>query len=153
MKRFAIFTVAAIAISAAALHADESNCTNQTIKGTFAVTIAGTRPAATVLPSVPGFPGMTEAVVGIAIQNFDGNGGFTQTDNVKGSLSGITQNRPGGGTYTVSPDCTGTYTVNIPGVPAPIVTRFVISDGGAAFTAVVVSPQPLMIAASGRRVN
>jgi hypothetical protein len=106
-----------------------------------------------VLINVPGFPGMTESVAGIAIQTFDGNGGFTQTDNVKGSLSGITQNRPGGGTYSVNADCTGTYTVNIPGLPFPIVTRFVISDGGAAMTAVVVSPQPLMIAASGRRVN
>ncbi len=41
-----------------------------------------------------------EQAIGVVIQTFDGQGNFQQTDNVKGSISGITPNRPGGGTYS-----------------------------------------------------
>ncbi len=89
----------------------------------------------------------------MVIQIFDGQGSFSQTDNMKGSVSGITPNRPGSGTYSVNPDCTGTYTLNNKGVPFPIVTQMVIVDGGAEFRGVVVSPQPVMISANGRKMN
>lgn len=113
--------------------------------------IGGTRPAPSILPNINFLPGEIQQVIGVVIQIFDGNGNFTQTDNVKGSLSGITPDRPGSGTYNVNADCTGVYTIGIPGTP-PLVTRFVIVDGGAGFKAVVVSPQPVMVTAHGRKM-
>ena len=86
------------------------------------------------------------------IQIFDGAGGFTQTDNVKGSLSGITADRPSVGTYSVNPDCTGTYTVNNPGMP-PIVNRFVATDNGQTMLAAVVSPQAVLVTAIGHKMT
>jgi hypothetical protein len=97
-------------------------------------------------------PGTIEQVAGVVVQIFDGAGGFTQTDNVKGSLSGITLDRPGSGSYSVNPDCSGTFTVNNPGLP-PIVNRFVIVDNGQAFTTVVVSPQAVMVTATGKKMT
>ena len=156
MKRFAMYRLAALALCACASYAQTASsgptCTNQTLKGAYGVQVSGTRPAPSVLYTVAGFPGMTEQVIGVVVQIFDGSGTFTQTDNVKGSLSGITPDRPGSGTYSVNADCSGTYTLTNAGVPFPIVTRFVIVDGGLEFRAVVVSPQPLMITATGRKM-
>lgn len=126
-------------------------CSNATLKGNYGLQITGTRPAPSVLSGIQASPGTTEQVVGVVVQIFDGNGGFTQTDNVKGSLSGITPDRPGGGTYSVNPDCTGTFTVNNPGAP-PIVNRFVISDNGQSILTAVVSPQAVLVTATGRKM-
>jgi len=90
----------------------------------------------------------------VVIHTFDGKGNFTQVDNFKGSLSGITYDRPGGGTYSVNADCTGSYSIFIPGLPFPIiVVRFVIVDSGKEFRGVVVVPQQAMGVANGRKMN
>ena len=127
-------------------------CSNKSLQGAYGLQISGTRPAAEVLP---GFgillPGSIESVIGLVTQVFDGNGNFTQTDNVKGSLSGITFDRPGSGTYTVNPDCTGTFRITV-GTPFPVVNRFVIVDGGKEFLSVVVSPQLVMVMARARKI-
>jgi hypothetical protein len=129
-------------------------CNNQTLQGSFGVQISGSRPAPSVLPTFGLYlPGAVEQVIGVVIETFDGNGGFTQTDNVKGSLSGITFDRPGGGTYTVNPDCTGTFTLNNTGIPFPIVNRMVVVDGGKEFLSVVVSPQGVFVSSRGRKMN
>jgi len=154
MKRFATVYTLTLLASTAALHAQTggATCTNASLKGTYGVSITGTRPAPAVLPSFPlFFAGSLEQVLGIVIQTFDGNGNFTQVDNVKGSLSGITPDRAGSGTYSVNADCTGTFTVLIAGNP-PIVNRFVLTDGGNEFRSVVTSPQAVMITASGRKL-
>jgi hypothetical protein len=156
MKRIVIFPLFTLMMSTAALRAETAaatTCSNGTLNGAYGVNISGTRPAPTVLPNLLYFPGAIEQVIGVAIQIFDGQGNFSQTDNVKGSVSGITPNRPGSGTYSVNSDCTGTYTINIKGAPAPIVTHFVIVDSGAEFKGVVVSPQPVMVTANGRKMN
>jgi hypothetical protein len=127
-------------------------CTNATLKGNYGVQISGTRPAPSILSGIQASPGTTEQVVGVVIQIFDAAGGFTQTDNAKGSLSGITPDRPGAGTYSVNPDCTGTYTVNSPGSP-PIVNRFVITDNGQTFLTAVVSPQAVLVTATGKKMT
>ena len=158
MKRIVISTMVAVILSATILSAQQpaagAACNNQTLQGTYGLQISGTRPAPSILPSF-GFylAGAVEQVVGVVIQNFDGNGNFTQIDNVKGSLSGITFDRPAAGTYVVNADCTGIFTLNNPGVPFPIINRFVILEGGKEFLSVVVSPQVVMVTARGRKTN
>ena len=97
--------------------------------------------------------GAIQQIVGIAIQTFDGKGNFTQFDNVKGLIDGIILDRPGRGTYVVNPDCTGTQTVVPPGDVPPIITRFVLVDGGKEMRAVVVSPLVNMTLANGRKIE
>ena len=147
------FTIALVCIGSLEAQGPPATeaCTNKSLQGTFGLQISGTRPAPEVLP---GFgillPGSIESVIGVVTQVFDGNGNFTQVDNVKGSLSGIAFDRPGSGTYTVNPDCTGTFRITA-GTPFPVVNRFVIVDGGKEFLSVVVSPQAVMVMARGRK--
>jgi len=155
MNRMLMFCTVGLMMSTVGMRAQTSaatQCSNATLNGPYGVSISGTRPAPSVLPNILYLPGAIEQAIGVVIQTFDGQGNFTQTDNVKGALSGITPNRPGSGTYSVNSDCTGTYTLNNKGVPFPIVTQMVIVDGGAAFRAVVVSPQTVMIAANGHKM-
>jgi hypothetical protein len=86
------------------------------------------------------------------VLTFDGNGAFTQTTNEKGALSGIVvPDRAGSGTYKVNSDCSGTSTLNIPGLPFSVLYDFVIVDHGREFHAIVVSPQLVMISSVGHR--
>lgn len=155
MKRIATFNVIALMVSISAAYSQTpgaGTCSNATLTGAYGVNITGTRPAPSVLPGISALAGFIEQVIGVVIQTFDGAGNFTQTDNVKGSLSGITPDRPGSGTYNVNADCTGTYTLNNTGTPFPIVNRIVIVNGGSEFRSVVVSPQAVMVAANGRKM-
>lgn len=148
MNRITMLAIVPLVLCTSALHAQLSAgaCSNATLNGAYGVALSGTRPN-------PTNPSSMEQVIGTVIQIFDGFGNFTQTDNVKGSQSGITFDRPGLGTYSINVDCTGTYTINVAGSPFPIVNRFVIVDGGREFRAVVVSPQAVMVTANGRKVN
>lgn len=65
---------------------------------------------------------------GVARVTYDGVGNFTQTDNVTVNGFPIIPNRPGSGTYSISPDCTGTQTLNSGG--QVIHTTFVIAENG-----------------------
>lgn len=149
MKRIRSILVGTLVLAAGALHAQQQStdtgCGNATLKGAYAVAISGVRPN-------PNNPYVTEQVIGVAIQNFDGAGNFTQIDNVKGSHSGVILNRSGSGTYSVNADCTGTYTLNNTGVPFPLVIQFVIVSGGSGFRGVVISPQAVMVAAEATKV-
>ncbi len=131
-------------------------CDSGSLKGAYAMTITGTRPAPRVLPDFPGVaPGTIEQVIGVFIQVFDGAGLISHAENVtvKGSLSGLFPDQPGTGTYTINPDCTGSFTVNLPQVPAPLVNRMVVLRRGKEFRSVVISPQTLMINVTAARVN
>ena len=150
--RKTIFSAVVFALAAVATAEGQIVCSNATLNGDYGVQISGTRPAPSILSGSQATPGTIEQAIGVVVQTFDGNGGFVQTDNVKGSLSGITPNRPGTGTYSVNPDCTGTYTVLITGNP-PIVTQFVIVDNGQGFLSVVISPQPVSITAIGKKMH
>lgn len=128
--------------------ADDTTCSNQTLQGVYGVSISGTRPA-----PPPASPGTIEDVIGVDTRTFDGAGNFTQISNDKGSLSGLTPNRAGQGTYSVNPDCSGTTTLNIPGLPFPVVVDMVIVNHGREFRGIVASPQPVMISSNGRKVD
>jgi hypothetical protein len=150
MNKAVVFV--AVFLAAGAVAPAQTLCTAATLKGNYGVQIVGTRPAPSVLSGIQATPGTPEQVIGVVIQTFDGAGGFTQIDNVKGSLSGITASRPGAGTYSVNSDCTGTFTVNIAGAP-PIVNQFVIVDNGQGFLTAVTSPQAVLVTAVGRKIS
>jgi hypothetical protein len=68
-------------------------------------------------------------VDGIAKTTFDGDGNLTQVDAVavNGSIAEVW--RPGTGTYTLNPDCTGTMTLINEG-QAPLRLAIVVSQSG-----------------------
>jgi hypothetical protein len=80
-------------------HAKRRECSEATLKGAYGVQVLGTRPVG------PGGP--VESLIGVVIRVYDGQGQFTQVDNVKGSITGIVPDREGSGTYEVNVDCTG----------------------------------------------
>jgi hypothetical protein len=127
-------------------------CSNETLKGSYGLLLSGSRPAPSVAAGQPGFVGQFEQVYGSVVQIFDGKGNFTQVDNVKGSISGITPDRPGKGTYTVNADCSVTQIVS----PAPgiqITSKGVIVDGGREFRQNTISPDAINVTAIGRQMN
>lgn len=152
MKSTSMLFTVAVSLLAQGVAGAQTLCSTATLKGSYGVQITGTRPAPSILSGVQATPGTIEPVIGVVIMILDGAGNFTQTDNVKGGLSGTVPNRPGAGTYSVNPDCTGTYTVNVPGAP-PIVNQFVIVDNGHGFLTTVVSPQPVMVTAIGHKMS
>lgn len=132
----------------------QTACTNATLEGDYGFTVTGTRPSA---PSGP-----VETVVGVAMTHFDGNGNFTQTDNIHGSITGLAApNRQGTGSYTINPDCTGTMKLNNPGSPTLTLAIVVVDDGNEVRAAVMdptasviagTSPPQVMVTSNGRRV-
>jgi hypothetical protein len=125
---FRLLTLALAASSILTTHA--SACSNQTIQGSYAFTIHGT----IFLPD-----GTTLLVDGLAKTTFDGQGNIKQLDAVavNGNLS------PGWrlstGTYSVSQDCTGTFTVSNDPQPA-IHVQMLVSQSGNKIHAVVIDP-------------
>ena len=151
----AIILVSSAAGLAQADVSEVKSCETWSLKGAYALTITGTRPAPFVVPGVSGTPGTTEQVTGIFTLIFDGRGGFTVPAPiiVKGALSGLFPDQPGTGTYTISADCTGRFSVNLPQLPAPLENKMVVLKGGKEFRSVVVSPQPVMITVIGIKVE
>ncbi len=131
------------------------SCEIWSLKGPYLLTISGTRPAPFVLPGLIGTPGTTESVTGIFILVFDGVGSFTIPAPVivKGALSGLFPDQPGGGTYTLNGDCTGTFNVVLPQLPGPLVNSMVVFNNGKAFRSVVTSPQAVMISVAAAKIE
>jgi hypothetical protein len=120
-------------------------CTNRTLSGDYGILITGVAPA--------GPTGPMETTIGTALRTYDGNGHFSQVDNVHGQVSGAVLDRQGSGTYEVNPNCSGTMTLALTGVPFPIVSRFVIVGGGEEVKEAVISPPPAVVTAVQRRVG
>jgi hypothetical protein len=159
MKHFATFLLAAAicatALPAMAEEANHRSCGVSMVKGTYMISLEGTRPAPRVLPGLTATPGTKESVTGVFLHVFDGKGSFYQPPpiTVKGEFSGLFPDQPGTGTYEVAANCTGSFTVNLPQLPAPLQVQMVVLDHGRRLKAVVVSPQTLMIAVEGRRIG
>src|SRR5215831_12255522 len=121
-------------------------CTDATIRGTYGVQMHGTGP-------VPPPVGGSQTLIGVVKRTFDGRDNFTQIDNIHGSVTGWTPNRPGSGTYQVNPDCTAATQFQ----PAPgalvIEERIVIVDGGSELYSVTVSPLPFMVSTVAKRID
>jgi len=152
-------------------------CTNAMLNGDYAFTVSGQL-------FIPIGPGTFQSVQrqGVAMTHFDGFGNLSQVDLV---LSDPSAPPPPGapptdkltgfhtdekGTYTVNPDCTGTFTINNPELTNPqtgkmtsgaiIVVKFVLSDHGRAIHTVVTAltppgapgPVPALIRSEGHRL-
>src|ERR1700716_2818450 len=96
----AVLTLALATSSSMAAH--DRECTNNTIKGSYAFTIHGQIFT----------PNGTLVVDGIAKTTFDGNGNLTQVDAVAVNGNPVQVWRPATGT-SMNSDCTGTMTLLI----------------------------------------
>ena len=123
--------------------AQPSACDNSTLRGSYAFTIHGTL-------FLPG--GATLIADGIDRVTFDGRGNFTQLDAVATNGEFATPGwRPGSGTYSVNPDCTGTQTVVIPGMP-DLHLQFIVAQSGNTIHQVVIDPG-VATTAEGERIR
>jgi len=146
MKRSTIaktFTVAAVTalalVIAPAAKADDKGCSNTTLRGTFVYTSTG---FITAPPAVAGPFAET------GTQVFDGRGGTTATATL--SQNGNILQVSITGTYTVNPDCTGTFTLQVSPIGITVHVSFVIDDGANEFQAIETEPG-LVITRIGRR--
>jgi hypothetical protein len=108
----------------AAAQPDKSSraCSLETIEGSY-----GTSTTGSIVSAGPVGP-----VADVGVIAFDGDGGVSQTTTV--SLNGmIMPNRTSiSGSYVVNPDCTGDFSLTLPGPAGPITStsHFVIVDNG-----------------------
>jgi hypothetical protein len=112
------------------LTAHASACSNSTIQGTYAFTIHGH----VFLPD-----GSTLLIDGLAKTTFDGNGNLTQLDAVavNGNVApGWAFNT---GTYSVNPNCTGTFTVTNGSQP-PVHLQIIVAQSGNKIHDMVIDP-------------
>jgi hypothetical protein len=130
---FVLLTVGAVG-SGHAL-SDTENCNNKLLNGHYGFTLQGTKFA------VPNVMGPTGPQVGVAMANFNGNGTFEQIDTVtiNGEVVADFTHTPAYGTYTVNPDCTGTFTIDFTDGRPPVVTSFVVVENGLEIDTVVTS--------------
>jgi len=121
IKALAIAAVSVLALSVApAAKADSKGCSNATLQGYFAFKGSG------VILSPPVAAGPYATVLSLA---FDGQGAVTSAVG-SSSQNGNTGPQTEAGTYTVNPDCTGTYVVVITPGGFPAHYLFVIADSG-----------------------
>jgi hypothetical protein len=135
-----LFTLALAASSTSMAHANA--CSNATIRGTYAFTLRGQ----ILLPD-----GTSVLLDGIALQTYDGRGNLTQIDAVADNGNAAPGWRPGTGTYSVSPNCTGSLTIVIDGLP-DLHMQFIISRSGNKIRQVVMDAG-LATTAEGERVH
>jgi hypothetical protein len=137
------FLLALVLVVSSPLMSHASACSNSTIRGSYAFTIHGT----IFVPD-----GSTVLLDGLAKQTFDGNGNFTQVDAVAANGNLPPGWRPGSGTYSVNPDCTGTQTIVIPGNPSDVHVQFIVAQSGNTIHQVVIDPG-VAATAEGERVR
>lgn len=124
------------------LMSNAGTCSDSTIRGTYAFTVHGT----IFLPN-----GSTLIIDGIAKETFDGRGNETQVDAVADNGVLPPGWTPGSGTYTVSPDCTGTQTIVRSGQP-DLHLQFIVAQGGNTIHQVVINPGAA-VTAEGERIR
>jgi hypothetical protein len=136
------FLLALALIVSSPLISHASACSDSTLRGSYAFTIHGS----IILPD-----GSTLLVDGLAKQTFDGNGHFTQVDAVAVGGNLPPGWRPGSGTYSLNPDCTGSQTIVIPGNP-DVHLQLIVAQSGNTIHQVVIDPG-VAATAEGERVR
>jgi hypothetical protein len=122
-KALAIAAVAALALGfAPTAKADNKGCSNTTLKGTFVDNASG-------FSTSP--PAMAGPLGGVLAETFDGKGAMTGAGVL--SLNGNIVPVNSKATYSVNPDCTGTYTSVISPLGMTAHYFFVILDNGNEF--------------------
>ena len=138
--------VAAVLSTAALADAEPRRyCSDSLVRGTYGIQMQGTRP-------VPGDPeGKVEAVIGVVVRHYDGQGNVTQIDNIKGAVTGIVPNRLGTGTYKVNDDCSVAIEFR-PGPNQLLRKQAVITEEGKELRSITVFPPGVMVTATHRRI-
>ena len=109
--------------------ADNKGCSLATLKGTWADKDTG------FITAPPQFAGTFAA---LTVETYDGNGNVTFSGTA--SLNGNIVSSTAKGTYTVNPDCTGTYTAVNPVLGITAHAVFVIADSGNELQILVTDP-------------
>ena len=118
-KTFAIGAVATLALGLApTAKAQRKECSVATLEGSFVRRDTGF----VIAP-----PAIAGPLAGVSLVIFDGNGTFTSTGSA--SLNGTQSESTATGTYTVNPNCTGTYTT-LSSTGRTGTAFFVIADNG-----------------------
>jgi hypothetical protein len=117
----------------------EQGCSNGALRGAYAYTSTGTIVAAPIAALVG-----PSAEVGV--QYFDGQGNVSF--NFNASQNGGIGPGTATGTYTVNPDCTGTFTEATPDFTSHF--NFVLDDSGAGFQSIC-QDAGVVVTRSGRR--
>jgi hypothetical protein len=112
------------------LMAHAGACSNSTIRGTYAFTIHGQ----VFLPD-----GSTLLIDGLAKTTFDGKGNLTQVDAVAANGNVAPGWASNTGTYSVNPDCTGTFTVTN-GNQSPVHLQMIVAQSGNTIHDMVIDP-------------
>ncbi len=140
-SRISLFLLTLALAASSTLTAHARACSNLTIQGTYAFTLHGT----IFLPDTS-----TLLIDGIAKQTYDGRGNLTQLDAVATNGNMAPGWRPGTGTYSVNPDCTGTLTLSVPGLH-DLHIQFIVAQSGKTIHQVVTDPG-IATTAEGERV-
>jgi hypothetical protein len=124
-------------------HDEGFACSNATLRGNYGFTITGIRPAARGLPQV--------ALVGSALTAFHGDGTFDQFDNLNVNSPEVRYqpDRPGTGTYSLNPDCSGTMSLTAGGVTLQL--SITVVDHGREVRTAVVTPE-VIVTSNGRKI-
>lgn len=125
MKTFCRISVTTMAVLLLGMSA-HAQCSNATLSGDYSTTIEGQ-----ILGVGP--------VNGVAQTHFDGAGGLTQLDFVVHGGNVPAGWRPGTGTYSVNPDCTGSAVIT-PATGPVLNLRFVVLRNGKEIRTVVANP-------------
>ena len=129
-SRIWLFLLAFAVAASSTLAAHASACSNATLRGTYANSIHGQL----FLPN-----GVVLVIDGIVKTTYDSEGNFTQVDAVADNGNLTPGWRPGSGTYSVNPDCTGTSTIVVPGLP-DLHLQIIVSPSGNKSWFVVTDP-------------
>ena len=139
-KSFTIAAVTALALSVApTANAEDKGCSNASVIGTFAVTTTGYSVHAPD-PVGPAFAQVSMLTFGAA--GVIANVGMSNSNGTVGQANNT-------GTFTVNPDCTGTFTLS--GAKGPATWFFVISDNWNEIRAICVDPFAVLTKI-GRRI-
>jgi hypothetical protein len=133
--------------------ADNDGCSNATLHGDYAFAVHGEF-LGLATATGPQYFSSPVPIDAVAMTNFDGIGNFTQVGfNVVNGVvpPGPTDPKTGfgineSGNYTVFPDCTGNFELNLPG-PISIAATFVLAMEGRKIHAVIYQehvPSPVL---------
>src|SRR6266568_1518008 len=128
--RIPLLMLALVLAGSSAGTAQASVYSNSTIQGSYAFTVHGT----IFLPN-----GATILIDGIGLAVFDGKGNVRQVAAVADNGFLSPGWRPGTGTYSVNPDCTGTETIVVPGM-GDLHLQLIVAQGGNTIHSVVIDP-------------
>jgi hypothetical protein len=130
-----LLVVSGLAAGTAYAQTNSPACNDHLIVGTYSFTVEGEK-----LAGPPGTP--IGPMKGVAMTTFKADGTLTQIDTVtvNGQVVADFTHPLANGSYSVNPNCTGTFTIDFTDGRPPVTTNFVIALNGLEIDTVVVAP-------------